>query len=91
MTVAAQLRGERHGGVERITLNVYILFTVSFVGLLRFYRNNAHLLRLTGKAGECAANEAALLAGFGAGVTVPPSTRTTTNINDNNTHSLIKI
>ncbi len=54
MTVAAQLRGERHGGVERITRNVYIPFTVSFLILLRFYSNRAHLLQRTREAGECA-------------------------------------
>ncbi|XP_026099136.1 myotubularin-related protein 3 isoform X2 [Carassius auratus] len=50
MTVAAQLRGERHGGVERITLNVYIPFTVSFLILPRFYLNGTSLLRRTREA-----------------------------------------
>ncbi|XP_059404958.1 myotubularin-related protein 3-like [Carassius carassius] len=50
MTVAAQLRGKRHGGVERITLNVYIPFTVSILILPRFYLNGTRLLRRTREA-----------------------------------------
>jgi len=79
---------ERHGGVERISLNVYILFIVSFLVFLRFNRNNARLLRLTWKAGEFWPITGALLTGFGAGMTVPPSIKTTTNINDNNYSTL---